>query len=395
MSNPQVNANGGVDPFKKYTTVDDTPKPAEKKVNSTFGDEIKQDLDKGLTIQKSNNLPTSEEIIASQGEIREADPWYKSAYNNAKYHTVKFVKGFGEALLGGTALALKGAAFLMPVSCTSEKVEIEPPTEKNITEIITGLNGENPKINGEDAKYVVDGDKVKLQWGDGYSIDCNRSTQTALQKNPMNKMNTALQTIGVNTGVTNPAIVTDVDGGQNSWSGIPMLGMENLTKDFNANSLSKMQVKVAFPKIAQDGLLEMDDNGNHVVNNKQATISDASGKYSLLNASGEAVGKNDTAFVIKAEDGEEYLVQTQDQRNGEYGLNGDKVLVYYRKDGNDYKQAFMAAKGWTNGTVDIQQNDGFSNNTQISAQGYDGLSDKLNACIMKLSFTHGIGVTVD
>lgn len=293
----------------------------------------------------------------------------------------------------GAKLVGAGAVVAGTSSCT-EKSEVDPPTIMKITEIVTNLNGENPKVNGEDAQYVAYGDKVKLQWGDGYSIDCDRETREALQNNPLNKLNTALQSIGVNTGVTNPAIITEVNGGQNSWSGVPMLGMQNMTRDFNAQSLAQMQVTVDFPQISEDGLLEVDDKGNHVVTQKQATISDATGKYSLLDASGGAVGKNNTAFVIKAEDGEEYLVQTQDQKDGEYGLNGNKVLVYYRKDGDDYKQAFIAAQGWNNGTVDIQQNDGFTNNVKTNAQGYDGLSDKLNAYIMKLSFSHNIDVTV-
>lgn len=318
-------------------------------------------------------------------------------------HGLAFFGGVGATALGGSAIGglsttakLVGAgAVVAGTSSCTEKSEVDPPTIMKITEIVTNLNGENPKVNGEDAQYVAYGDKVKLQWGDGYSIDCDRETREALQNNPLNKLNTALQSIGVNTGVANPAIITEVNGGQNSWSGVPMLGMQNMTRDFNAQSLAQMQVTVDFPQISEDGLLEVDDKGNHVVTQKQATISDATGQYSLLNASGQVVGKNDTAFVIKAEDGEEYLVQTQNQNENEYGLNGNKVLVYYRKDGNDYKQAFMVAKGWTEGKFDIQQNDGFTNNVNIQAQGYDGLSDKLNACIMKLSFTHGIGVTVD
>ena len=83
----------------------------------------KPDLDKGVTLQKSNiPVPTQEQILASQGEIRPADPWIVRTFNNGAYHVKNFVKELGTSIVGGALLVGKGA--LMPLgvlqSCSKE-----------------------------------------------------------------------------------------------------------------------------------------------------------------------------------------------------------------------------------------------------------------------------------
>ena len=126
----------------------------------------KPDLDKGVTLQKSNiPVPTQEQILASQGEIRPADPWIVRTFNNGAYHVKNFVKELGTSIVGGALLVGKGALMSLGVlqSCSKDDFIPEPLPE------VPPKDDENAKaevvfLNKDAADYVVnylnDNDKI-------------------------------------------------------------------------------------------------------------------------------------------------------------------------------------------------------------------------------------------
>ena len=77
------------------------------------------DLDKGVSVQRFN-VPSQDEIIANQGEIRPADPWIVRTFNNGVYHVKNFLKELGISIGGGALLVGKGALMSLGVlqSCS-------------------------------------------------------------------------------------------------------------------------------------------------------------------------------------------------------------------------------------------------------------------------------------
>ena len=126
----------------------------------------KPDLDKGVTLQKSNiPVPTQEQILASQGEIRPADPWIVRTFNNGAYHVKNFVKELGTSIVGGALLVGKGALMSLGVlqSCSKDDFIPEPLPE------VPPKDDGNAKaevvfLNKDAADYVVnylnDNDKI-------------------------------------------------------------------------------------------------------------------------------------------------------------------------------------------------------------------------------------------
>lgn len=126
----------------------------------------KPDLDKGVTLQKSNiPVPTQEQILASQGEIRPADPWIVRTFNNGAYHVKNFVKELGTSIVGGALLVGKGALMSLGVlqSCSKDDFIPEPLPE------LPPKDDGNAKaevvfLNKDAADYVVnylnDNDKI-------------------------------------------------------------------------------------------------------------------------------------------------------------------------------------------------------------------------------------------
>lgn len=132
------------------------------------GNKVK-DLNKGISIQHNGlNLPTQEQIIANQGEIKPAAPWYERAWNNTAYHVWNFVKGFGEAVLGGAALTLGAAAAMAPVSCSEGPIDdvgvaLTVTPEQLAKSTIDALN--DPK-NYPDGHSTEDGTKYTYAYDD-------------------------------------------------------------------------------------------------------------------------------------------------------------------------------------------------------------------------------------
>ena len=114
------------------------------------------DLDKGISVQRFN-VPSQEEIIANQGEIRPADPWIVRTFNNGAYHVKNFLKELGISIGGGALLVGKGALMSLGVlqSCSKEDFtpelppELPPKDDGNATAEVVFLNKDA-------ADYVVD-----------------------------------------------------------------------------------------------------------------------------------------------------------------------------------------------------------------------------------------------
>lgn len=90
----------------------------------------KPDLYKGVVCERSNlPLLTEEQVLANQGEIRQADPWIVRTFNNGAYHVKNFVKELGTSIVGGALLVGKGALMSLGVlqSCSKEDFTPELP----------------------------------------------------------------------------------------------------------------------------------------------------------------------------------------------------------------------------------------------------------------------------
>ncbi len=127
----------------------------------------KPDLDKGVTLQKSNiPVPTQEQILASQGEIRPADPWIVRTFNNGAYHVKNFVKELGTSIVGGALLVGKGALMSLGVlqSCSSKDDFIPEPLPEVPPKDDGNAKAEVVFLNKDAADYVVnylnDNDKI-------------------------------------------------------------------------------------------------------------------------------------------------------------------------------------------------------------------------------------------
>ena len=109
------------------------------------GDNAK-DLSKGVSIQRFN-VPSQEEIIASQGEIRPADPWIVRTFNNGAYHVKNFVKELGTSIVGGALLVGKGALMSLGVLQSCSKEDFTPD--------VPGANAGVSILNKDMADYIV------------------------------------------------------------------------------------------------------------------------------------------------------------------------------------------------------------------------------------------------
>ena len=141
------------------------------------------DLDKGVVCERSNlPLLTEEQVLANQGEIRQADPWIVRTFNNGEYHVKNFLKELGISIVGGALLVGKGALMSLGVilSCSKEEPMSPPDAGASVTflrkdaadYVVNYLNTHDTIVNvqtGEEIPICKETDDgVKFTYGYDY-----------------------------------------------------------------------------------------------------------------------------------------------------------------------------------------------------------------------------------
>ena len=351
-----------------------------------------KDLDKGITLQRNNlGFPSREEIIASQGEIRPADPWYKRAFNNAAYHVKSFAKEFGESVIGGGALALQGLAFLLPVSC-SGKTEMEEAivsinvTPEQLTKAtIKSLNDPehypegHKTADGTDYTYHYDETNkkpyvefengFKHYLGDNLSLDPNSAMST------MYDMLDKVSLVKFNETARTGNITTNIDANEGSYGNeaagfaMSLITPANL-KDVTSGS---PKIKGNIGEYKFEGNAKKASAGQiTLVRDGEARPNEAGGIH-IVNSDGQEV------YMQYEEDFTLPQFEMDDDWNIIEGepLNQPGMVVYVKeKDSDEFKERYLVTK-FDDNIADIGLIDRSENGTTF--QNYASKTEQFNA----------------
>ncbi len=315
------------------------------------GNKVK-DLNKGISIQHNGlNLPTQEQIIANQGEIKPAAPWYERAWNNTAYHVWNFVKGFGEAVLGGAALTLGAAAAMAPVSCSEGPIDdvgvaLTVTPEQLAKSTIDALN--NPQ-NYPDGHSTEDGTKYIYAYDEQKRkpyVEFENGFKHYLYDNLSLKSDGAMSTM---YGIMDKVSLVQL-------ADVSKVG--NITTDIEANEGSYGNGAEGFAmSFVTPADLQDITSGNPVVRgnigeyNFQGKVEKvAAGKYTL-EANGQTKTNAADGIRIVNENGDEIYMQYEENfdlqsvwdRPGQNEESG--MIVYVKEKGADvFKERYILSK---------------------------------------------------
>lgn len=328
-----------------------------------------KDLSVGVSLQR--NLPTQEQIIALQGEIRPAPPWYERAWNNTVYHTINFLKDFGEAVIGGGTLLLQGFALLSPVSCTEGPLDdvgvaVQVTPEMLAKDTIDALN--DPK-NYPDGHSTEDGTKYTYAYDDqknkpyvtfenGFKhylnddLALNPSGTTSAMYNIMDKV--ALVKLADVQEVGN--ITTDIDANEGSYG--------NNAKGFAMSFVSPADLKdiTSGNPVIKGNIGEYNFQGKAEKANAGKFTLEANGQTKMNDAGGVHI-TNSNGDEIYMQYEENFDLQSVWDEPGQNLWNG--VIVYVKEQGSDvFKERYILSK-FDDANTDIGLIDRSENGTTL------------------------------
>ena len=341
------------------------------------------DLDKGVVCERSNlPLLTEEQVLANQGEIRQADPWIVRTFNNGEYHVKNFLKELGISIVGGALLVGKGALMSLGVilSCSKEE-PMSPPdagvglkvTDEMFAQWVINYLGEteHQTPDGLGYKYYFDDEtkkpyaefdnKFKHFIGDDLSFKEDGAMKTMydiLGNLPLINKDEVTEKGIIATLITTADLANGNQGGSYDLQN-PGFTMELIPCDLKEVTSGSPELKITI--------------GEDVIQGKPEVVS--AGDFKVF-SNGQEKDCSSNAICIKDSDGKPTML-LQFEKNFEeyYGNKFDGVVVYVPDDAGKLTEKYLMSEITDTETM-IQH---INRETQPAGQWYTTTIQKFDA----------------